>query len=308
MARLTRLRIVSFLGAALAAAIAAAEGRVTIESPAKNAVVTSGDIYVTGTMTSTSRNVGVLVNDVAALVDLAHAGTKSDPFRWFATVPSAGGRVKLKARISESDDERASSVIFVQHVPPAIGMDLRALPHSGLIPLEVEFIMSTHIVDGVRYELDLDGDGQYERTSAEEPESVSTTYGTPGLRRVSVRVTRASGEVVTVTTPVLPQAFNTINTILQDVWRGFGDALARRDVNTATRSFAGDTADKYRGRLELIRENLPRFADGIRKLEAISIVGDVAHYLVTRDEDGTVYGYHVYFVRDANGVWKIAQF
>ena len=43
-------------------------------------------------------------------------------------------------------------------------------------------------------------------------------------------------------------------------------------------------------------------------IDAIWIRAGMAHDLGTRLENGRTMGYHVYFARDAKGLWKVLQF
>ena len=36
--------------------------------------------------------------------------------------------------------------------------------------------------------------------------------------------------------------------------------------------------------------------------------GDAARYLLRGVQNGRTFGYHVYFVRDGDGVWRLQQF
>src|SRR5688500_1521899 len=74
-----------------------AGGQVTIESPRPNAIIAGSAIYVRGTAVARADDIGIVVNGVVAEIDLDHAGTIRDPFRWFAAVTAETGRVKLKA-------------------------------------------------------------------------------------------------------------------------------------------------------------------------------------------------------------------
>ncbi len=65
---------------------------------------------------------------------------------------------------------------------------------------------------------------------------------------------------------------------------------------------------EYERAFNLIRPSLPSFAAGLNAIEPIWIHGSAAHYLLTRTEEGRLRGYHVYFVRDGDGLWRIAQF
>lgn len=77
---------------------------------------------------------------------------------------------------------------------------------------------------------------------------------------------------------------------------------------TMTWLVADDVREKYRRPLESIRPRLPAFAERLQSLDAVWIRGDVARYLAIRDEEGRPTGYHVYFGRDADGLWKILEF
>ncbi|HYR27606.1 MAG TPA: hypothetical protein VEU30_04030, partial [Thermoanaerobaculia bacterium] len=106
-----------------------------------------------------------------------------------------------------------------------------------------------------------------------------------------------------------PQSFASMDRLLRSVWSGFVDVLAAGDPDASLEWLAGEaTRAKYRGPLRLIEARLPELAASLRTLYAVSIGGDTAHYLVTRPEEGRTFGYHVYFARDARGLWKVVQF
>ncbi|HEX8155412.1 MAG TPA: hypothetical protein VF698_19920, partial [Thermoanaerobaculia bacterium] len=69
---------------------------VNFTAPAALAMVNAHTIVVTGTTTGT-REVGVTVNSFPADIDLEHAGTAADPFRWAANVSAEPGTVTLTA-------------------------------------------------------------------------------------------------------------------------------------------------------------------------------------------------------------------
>ncbi len=302
-------------------ALAAAEGsgQVKIDSPALNAVITAPSIHVSGTVIARTRNLGVTVNDVTARLDLDHAGTKSDPFRWFAEVDSPAGRVKLKARLhfpgtgggNEGDgSDVGASTLHVQFVPVPARIRLEASPSSGIAPLDVTFAIRTDSPgDVVRFEVDTDGNGTWDRTAPSVPDDLAVRYSTPGIRVVTARLTMKDGSTASAATAISAQSFQTMNALLKEVWGGFRQSLASGDVDAALGWFAAENVrEKYRRPLTQIRSSLPGFEEGIRTLDAVWIRGDVARYLATRVENGRPMGYHVYFGRNANGLWKIVQF
>ena len=310
--RIRFLCAVAFVAAATASSYAQP---ITITAPAKNATIATSAIHVSGTVVSKTRQIGVVVNGFRAELDVDHAGTAKDPFRWFATVHAGGGRVKLKARLlkpgdapGDNDDANgAASTIHVEHVP---GPPVALLPSNsgGVVPLRVVFAVRHDLPSVTRFEADLDGNGSYEHVAAAVPESLEHTYTTPGLVIPAVRLTAADGSVLIARAGITPQSFVTMNRLLKDLWSGFTGALSRGDVAAGLQYFAdGAPREKYAPVLELIRPSVKEFAGRIQEVAPLSIGGDVAYYLLIRREDGVANGHYVYFSRDRNGLWKIVQ-
>jgi len=298
---------------------AAEAGQVKIDAPALNALIAAPSIHVSGTVIARTRNLGVTVNDVAARLDLDHAGTKNDPFRWFAEVDSPAGRVKLKARLhfpgtaggNEGDESNGgASTRHVQFVRVPETVRLETSPSSGIVPLDVTFALRMDRPgEVVRFEVDTDGNGTWDRTATSVPDDLVVRYSTPGIRLVTARVTMQDGSTASAVTAISAQSFQTMNALLKEVWSGFRQSLASGDVDAALRWFAADSVrEKYRRPLTQIRSSLPAFAGGIGTIDAVWIRGDVARYLASRVENGRPTGYHVYFGRNANGLWQIVQF
>lgn len=146
-------------------------GQITIESPARNAIITSSAIYVSGTAVARSQDIGIVVNGVVAEIDLDHAGTIRDPFRWFAAVATEPGRVKLKARLktpkTEDRDESEGQdtvegtgparVRFIDFVSSEHHVRIKASPPTGLAPLAVRFDLDTLLMGEI---------AQFETTTA----------------------------------------------------------------------------------------------------------------------------------------------
>lgn len=299
-----------------------ADGQIEIEQPAKQSLITTSTIFVGGKLVGKSRDIGVTVNGVRGDIDLEHAGSKQDPFRWFAEIGAIPGTVRIKARLVRSgdaidnadhgndDDEGPASVVHVVCAPPEAPTILRALPANGIVPLSVSFSIQTDLdLSGVtRFEIDYQGDGTYDYVSTTIPETSSFTYTSTGVHRPVARITSSDGSTVTAQTGVVGQTFRTLDTLLRRTWTTLVDAMARGDVAGALSSFAaGTTRDKYEPVLQLIRPSLREFATGVRDLRPLWIGGDTAHYLLVRVENGRDVGYHVYFARDASGLWKIVQ-
>lgn len=283
---------------------------VAFQSPEPEVWITSQSIVVRGTSSGPAQ-MGVSVNGVAAILDLSHAGTAADPFRWVATIrPAEPGMVLLRAKATVPDCAAYETVRPVAYRPLPRGVELRAYPSSGAAPLDVELQLDgppTRLRSIKRYEMDWDGDGKFESTAEAMP--AATLFELPGIREARVQITDGEGQTEVLTVPVAVESFESVNRLLQELWREFTDALKREDIEGALALMLDDaTRAKYRGPLRLIRPTLAVFASEIGTIDAVYIRGGVGHYILTRRIKGETFGYPVYFQRRADGIWRLVQF
>jgi hypothetical protein len=281
---------------------------ITIISPADRATVTAARIQVSGSVVA-GADVGVMVNGVPAAVDLTHAGTASDPLRWYAELTETPGPVTITATAFNAGGGAGTVARTITFAPGSDTVSLLASVNSGAVPLGVAFSVDANIASPVTsYEFDLDGDGFYETRSTELPASLSNTYAAPGTFQPAVRITTSAGQTFVATTAVVAQSFAAVDQLLRAIWNGFAGALAAGNVDAALQLMTGPAQLRYRDRLLLIRSDLPAIAASVQKVLTKNIGARTAHYLVTRIEGGQTMGHHVYFVRDKNNVWRLEQF
>jgi hypothetical protein len=285
--------------------------QITIDVPVAGAVITTGRIAVSGTLVA-GAGAGVAINESAvADIDWVHTGTVADPYRWSASVAAEPGIVTLAAVATDSTSATAQITRQVTYAPAPSRVGLRATPSSGVAPLDAVFTVdSTVDASAVRYELDLDGDGIFEKSYGSFPpgDDLAAHYAVAGERTAALRVTTSAGQTYTATAVVNVQPLAVVDAVLQQQWSRFTSALALGDLDAAMALIASDVRTRYRPLLELIRNRLPAYAAGIVNIQPVWISADAAHYLMVRNQDGSSAGYHVYFVRDAGGVWRIEQF
>lgn len=284
--------------------------QIEIIEPAEGSSITTDLIAVRGTLVA-APGAGVVVNDRAADIDWAHAGTSADPYRWFAFLSGTPGLTTLTAVATDPSSSTAQAGRHVSYDPSPSRIGLRAVPSSGVPPLEVTFTVdSTVDATAVRYELDLDGDGVFEKSFDSYPPRTDliARFTDSGVRTPALRVRTSDGQLFTASTTVNVQPFAVIDGILRQQWARFTSALAASDIEGALASTDANARERYRPMLQLIRDHLQAYAAGITTIYPVWIQGNAAHYLVVRNESGRQAGYHVYFVRDAGGVWRIDQF
>jgi hypothetical protein len=282
--------------------------RVEILSPVDHETVTTARIAVSGSVVAGS-DIGVMVNGAPAAVDLAHAGTASDPLHWYAELTADPGPLTIEVTAVNAGGGRGMASRTIIFAPGNDTVALLPNINSGAAPLEVAFSLDLRLASPVAsYELDLDGDGAYAFPTTDLPTSLSQSYTGPGTLHPSVRINTTDGQIFTATTTIVAQSFAALDQLLRGIWNGLSGALARGDVDAALQLMTTSAQARYRDPLLLIRSDLPVIAASVKKVLTKSISARTAHYLVTRTEGGQTMGHHVYFVRDKNNVWRLEQF
>lgn len=281
---------------------------VFFHEPAADSVISTASIHASGTVIG-PRGTAVTVNDVIAEVDLSRAGTAADPFLWFAEVPAPAGTVVLRATATDPGGTTGFAERPVIFSPAADTFAFTPSPRSGVAPLAVLFHVAP--IDGVEiglYEVDLNGDGLFESSFVELPESLELTFQEAGQYAPTIRCLTAAGATLTATTHVSVQPFVVMDGMFRAAWSRFMADFATADVEMALRELSPAAQEKYGAPLRTIRADLPAYAANVTAFNAVWISETAAHYLLTRDIEGHSAGYHVYFARGGDGVWRMSQF
>lgn len=270
--------------------------RVTITEPADGVTVPAGAVVVRGTIDAAGGKVGVAVNGVPAAVQ----GTV-----FAAQIAVDAETTSLTAAAATGTGATASHAIDIVVVGAADSARvLLPDPRRGVGPLTVSFAL--HGVPGpASVELDADGDGVSDFVGA-NLRGLSFTYATPGVYLASVMVTDMQGQRTTLGAVVEVFDRAGLDTVFQDRWAAFRQALARGDIDGAAAMIVGPAREKYRGAFQRLGTDLPAMAADLRDLVLQSIDGATAEYLTTQDRDGATFVHFVYFMRDEDGLWKIA--
>ena len=271
---------------------------IRITSPAPGSVLTDSIVLVTGTVPS-GGTVGVSVNGLPGFVE----GN-----RWAALVLVDATVTSLTATARDFSGVLSTDSVAVTIQSPAERpLTLRATPPGGLAPLTVGFEL-TSLVGATQIALDADGNGTLDFTGTSLA-GQTFTFTAPGIYTPAVRVTDASGRVLTTSTVVQVADRTALDLRLQAIWQGLRDALRAGDVARAASFIHGDTRDAYRAQFASFSAatlaNIDQFLTPIQ-LVGVGFAG--AQYEMLRLRNGQQLSFAVWFQLDADGLWRLRRF
>ena len=286
---------------------------ISFTSPVSGSVVRDPALVVEGEITAPG----------VAAVSLSMATTlEGQSFDWPVPVAVSGGRFaarvglipgsnELLARVTDAAGRSAEATLFLTFEPDPPGYDTApepdVHPRSGFAPLAVTFgagQAADPTVTGV--DLDIDGDGQAEFTLtdfAAPPHRIVYTYPTEGLYVATLVVQDQTGQSRTTRVPihVIPRPD------LAVIWDSFRAALSRGDVDGALQWIAAEGRERYGRVLTDLRGDLSSIASALGTLTTHVIASEYATASVPHSGPAAVTTYLVTFVRDGDGVWRIAS-
>jgi hypothetical protein len=138
----------------------------------------------------------------------------------------------------------------------------------------------------------------------------------PGLYCFTVDDTETKDNGTTIehsdTISVMVEAPLLFDAKLRGKWDGMKSAFGSQNVPGALKGFSGAAQNKYGRILTTLNNRLPSMAANMQDIKLVSVAGDVAKYRISRMEniDGQQreITYFIYFIKDANGLWKIESF
>jgi hypothetical protein len=102
----------------------------------------------------------------------------------------------------------------------------------------------------------------------------------------------------------------TLDPLLQARWRALRDALGRGDVPAAVALLAEPSRDAYRDQLIALAGAgaLSQVALELGPIVPVRVLDRAAEYELRAIQRGTLYSFHVLFVMDTDGVWRLRGF
>ncbi len=267
---------------------------VSIASPSNGATINADNASVSGTFQGPA-NTGITVNGIAAIV------TGSTFI--VGAVPLQPGANTLTAVATAPSRQSATQTVSVTSTGPA-PIHVTASIAQGLAPLDVAFTVSNTTGKGLLVvQADFAGSGSFGFFSPDAP--LSNRYTAPGTYRAAFNIVDSTGASFRQTVTIVVQDPAQVDQLLQQTWSSFVRALASRNTAQVLQYFNSQGQQKYQPALQALAANLPQIAGSFSPPQTLSVTDSVGEYAINRLIDGVNRVFLIYFLRDADGVWRI---
>ena len=270
--------------------------KVTIDAPAEGATVAGNQVLVTGTILGPA-NTGVTVNGTVAVQD---AG------KFYATVPLNPGANLLTVTAITQDGATVSKTINVTQSGDA-SFTVVANQLEGLAPVSVQFAVTPKSGVAIQnIDVDYNGDGAVDISTASTNTPLQYTYATPGTYRAKFTVTDDTGQATPQEVPIIVRDFQQMDTMLRGIYSGMLTKLKTGNIEGALAAVNGSAYEKYKAVFTALQPSLPTMVDQLGTIQSGTLGNEIAEYVLTRPQpDGSNRAFLIYFLRGEDGVWRI---
>lgn len=268
---------------------------VAVTSINSGAAVDTDILLLSGTVTG-PENTGVTVNGLVATV--------ADGRFYINNLPLKPGVNTIAAVAAAPDGRTVTETITVTSNARAL-FQADISPVSGVAPLRVALTVTNRSVNPIQtIVVDVDGQGSL-ITSADPTIPIAFTYSAPGVYRPKIAVTNNRGATSSQTLTVVALDPAQMDRLFVNLWDGMNSALKAGNLAGAAEYLNAGARLKYRPVFEALVSDMPQIVASYSALQRISISEDTGEYAITRPYQGQNQLYLVYFLKDADGVWRL---
>ena len=271
-----------------------------ITSPTDGGTVNKGEVTITGTIITSAQEAGITVNGVIANV-YGNQFTANH-------VPLIEGSNTIIAKAVDSNGATAEAKVTIIAAQAANTITLTSNIESGIAPMEVTLTVDSN--------LDLTNSYityTYPGTTPPEVTAISSEeykvkMTTEGIYTFTANVTDAQGNTYTDTIVLTVLNRNTIDALLKAKWEGMKTALINGDVEGAVSFFEEGSQAIYREQFTALKPVLNLIVNEMGQIYLARIEDNSAEYEIITTRNGVTYSFHLLFIRNQNGIWKITMF
>jgi hypothetical protein len=278
--------------------IAYAQSNATITSIAPGAVVASDFLGVSGTVEGPP-NTGVTVNGVVAMV--------MDGRFYANRIPLKPGANELVVVATLPDGSSSTQIITITSTATS-PFEITVEPQAGIAPLKTAFKVETRRGQAIQLiEADFNGDGAADFSATNPAAPIGFTYTAPGVYQARVTVIDTQNVVTTETLYVVVYDPAERDRFFIGLWNGMNDALKRGDRNAALNYLNAGAKTKFRPVFDLLLPQMPAIIASYSPPLRVSVSESIGEYAVTRPYQGKTRVYLIYYLQDADGVWRLDE-
>jgi len=261
-------------------------------------VVDTDSLNVSGTYTG-AENTGITINGVVALTDAQNF--------YVNNLPLTAGLNTLTITMTGPDGKVVTKSVTVTSSGPA-AFQASVEPQSGIAPLKVRF--SGRLRDDssiTSLSLDADGDGSVDLVTAGSGTSPEFSYDTPGMYRPKLVAVDSQGRSYEQTLAVRVRDPAEADEFFAHLWNGMNDSLRRGDMSAALTYLNTTAKAKYTPVFQTLLPQMPSIIASYSPPTRLSVTESIGEYAITRPYQGATRVYLIYFLQDADGVWRIDE-
>lgn len=269
---------------------------VKIESPTQGASLDSTHVIVRGSFSGPD-NTGVTVNGQVAMV--------SGKQFWVnvTLVPGANTLTAVATTPSRLTSAHAVTVNLNRASPDPLAIAVE--PQSGVGPLTARFTVSYAGAATTRIQADYDGDGTVDFVTTDPTALIEHVYVQPGIYQARLTITDAQNGTYNQTLAIVVHDARQMDQIFTVLWNGMNNALLAGDVSRAVGYLNESAKTKYQPVFAALLPHMSQIISSYSSLRRVSISQSIGEYAIVRPYNGQNRIYLIYFLKDADGVWRV---
>jgi Big-like domain-containing protein/glucodextranase-like protein len=267
---------------------------ISITSPAPNAQISGDSVLVTGHIISIA-NGGVAVNNSVAPLDSAN--------NFWSVVSLTPGVNTITATLTAGDGSTATQTVNVTATGTAPPYSVVPDKSSGLAPLFVVFSVAN--LGSLNATFTFNGFGPF-NLPAGTILRLSTTFQA-GVSVNTVVFTDTAGARTTQQVVVEARDPAQMDQMFLAIWNGMNNALVAGDRDGAMVYLNFGAQRKFGPVFDVLMPFMPQIVASYSPLVRSSLSSSIGEYGVVRVFNGQKRLYLIYFLRDADGVWRIDE-
>jgi len=225
-------------------------------------------------------------------------------------VPLTVGSNTLTVTATTLQGQTATTSVTLTSTGTTAPLTLEATPDSGIrgefAPLPVTFTYHlTSASPAQMLAMDFDGDGSFEFTDAPPDTVLSGGYSTPGIQIARLQVTDPQGLVTTAEVGILVQDVVAMDVMFKGMWESINTALLASDKAAALSLLTPRAREVFDPVFDAL---LPHMADVVATFTAfqgVNVTSSYAEYALNATINGENRLFLIYFLKDADGVWRL---